>query len=161
MAKAKRFWYECVLQCDLGFLAPDQRRERWTQRGKVEVQPPRTLHSVRLYPSKGYDKNGNYIPGDVAVFDQPLARRYTEEIEISVSRPLIDAEHPGGHTRYMRPKVTKVKFVLLDPEDVTESVKRRAYDYGPDWHPSLFAEGPVEINLPRDVAVGLAAEKVG
>lgn len=163
MAKTKRFYYECVYPTDLGYYALDQRRERWVRQGRSDIAKP-TMHCVRCYPSKGLNARGEQIPADYIVTDQTLGKQYTEEIAKQVSRP--DFEHPGQRFRKMREKVSKVKFVLLDPEDVTTYVRSHAYDYGAPqfgkdakgndiqvsgWHAQMFETINADVTLDKEV----------
>ena len=169
MAKERRYYYECVYQCDVGHIGQDQRRERFIRRGRSEIAKP-TMHSVRVYPSRGVNARGEEIPADYIVTDQPIGKNYTEEVEKKVSRP--DFEHPGVRNRLMRAKVSKVKFVLRDAADVPEECRRKAYDYGrpqfgedekgnrvqiAGWHASLFETHVEDVVLPAESAAMAAA----
>jgi len=133
MAKPKRYYYECVLQCDLPYVAPDQRRERWPKNNIA----PMCIHSKRLVPSDGY------TTPDFIVTDKPVARQYTEEVVKAVSRP--DFEHPGARRRIMREKVSKIKLRLLDSDEVGETVRRTAIDL--PWADALFTEATQDVIL--------------
>ena len=150
MAKAKRFWYEVVFQLDLGHWAPDQRPERWTYKGRVLVQPQRTKHSLRLFPSRGYNGRGEPFPPDYFVTDRPIGKSYTEEVNKMVSR----SENIGLQGQYgkrsMRLKTSKIKARLLDADEVTESVRRAAYDL--EWTDDLFENAVADVHLPAETA---------
>ena len=148
MAKEKRYWYECIYETDLGYWAPDQRRERWVQKGRSLIQPMRVLHSVRLYPSRGVNSRGEPLPPDYACFLQPLAKQYTEEVTKRVSRPnyTVTGRRAG---RVMRPKTSKVKFRQLDSDELTDYVRRNAYFFD-EWHESLFIDADKDVYLPGE-----------
>jgi len=101
------------------------------------------LHSKRLSPSRGFTARGEEIPPDYIVTDKPLGRTYTEEVTKMVSRP---KDQMGTKERVMRPKTSKIKFVLLDPEDVTQEIKRSAYDF--NWAPALFKDATEDVIPP-------------
>jgi hypothetical protein len=150
MAKQTRFVYECLFQSDMGFFGPDQRRERWLQKGRTLIQPQRVQHIVRCFPSsaKGLTSRGDPIPADYIITPKPLGRSYTEEVKKMVSRSLHDGTNPGMFgKRTMREKVNKVKFRLVPPDEVTESMVRYAFDYGDDWDPQLFKDSVTDVNI--------------
>ena len=158
MAKPKRFYYECIFICDLGHWAPDQRTERWIRRGRSLIQPMKVLHSIRVSPSRGYNARGEEFPPDYIVTDRPLARNYTEEITKKVSRPKFD-NRGSRDGREMREKIGKVKFRLLDADEVMESVRRNAYDL--DWVDNLFEDAITDVHLPAETAaMAKAGEKL-
>lgn len=155
MAKEKLYWYECVRQVDLKYWGPEQRKERWTQRGPTAVQPQRVQHWIRLYPSgPNVDQQGmSRGYADYAVFRKPLANHLTMELTKKVSRSIHYGTNPGQFgKRKLRAKVTKTKMQLLEPDEVTESIKRRAYDM--DWDESLFKDQEADqvIGPPGEVA---------
>lgn len=147
MAKAKRYFYKCVYPCDVGYWGPDQRKERWGKQG----QPPKVLHSVRVLPSRGYDSRGRERPGDYIVTDKPLAKHFTQETVKKVSRPSWDPQTGRRNGRVYRKKVTKVKFELLDADEIDREIREAAYDK--PWCESLFEEAPEKVDLPADVAI--------
>src|SRR3990167_2360596 len=163
MAKEKRFWYECILQCDLGWYGPDGRRERWQKKGKALIQPM-TMHIVRLRPEHGMNGRGEPFPADYVVTDKPFGRSYTGAgVTKMVSRPATAYGNIGGlKPRVMREKQNKVKFRLLDTDELTSEIRRNAYDYGPPeirdgkqvsgWAAVLFEAGDTEVQLPDEVA---------
>ena len=162
MAKEKRFWYECVLQCDIGWYGPDQRRERWPRRGRSEIQPD-TMHSVRLTPEHGRNGRGEPFPADYIVTDKPVGRSYTEVVTKGVSRPETAYGNIGGaRQRVMRVKESKIKLRLMDPDELTREIRYNAYDYGPPeyrdgkqvkgWVAALFEDNDKDVVLPKDMA---------
>lgn len=148
MAKARRYYYAVVLQCDLPWYGPDQRKERWVMKGKQLVQPTRVLHVKRVYPSKGFNARGEEFPPDYIVTDRPVGKSYTHEVVKKVSRP--DFEHPGARKRLDREKASKIKLELIDPDDVTAEIRRAAYDM--DWGEELFKDAVEDVKLPSETA---------
>ena len=112
--KPKKYYYECVYPVELNYLAPDHRRERWEG-----MRAPIVPHPIRFKPE---DKLGEK-PADYLVTLRPLAKHLTVKVTRNVRRKNL---RTGEYT--MVPTDSRVKFELLDPEDVTESVKRRARD---------------------------------
>ena len=109
-------------------------------RGNQAVQPMAVLHSLRTHPSPGYTARGQRIPPDYIVTDKPIGKCYTGEVTKRVSRP----EHlRGGAPRVMRPKTSKVKFLLLDPDEVDSEIRRSAHDL--NWGPNLFDDGDRDV----------------
>ena len=151
MAKTRRFYYECVLETDLGFWAPDQRKEHWVQKGKNVIQPMKALHYIRVAPSNGMNIRGEPFPPDYIVTDRPLGRQYTEEIEKRVSRPSFDSSTGRRNGRYWRKKVSKIKFRLLDADEIDPEVRRKAIDL--PWVDALFEDIVKDVILPKDVAI--------
>jgi len=168
MAKEKRFWYECILQCDLGYYAPDGRRERWVKKGRAMIQPT-TMHIVRLLPEHGLNGRGEPFPADYIVTDKPLGRSYVEAgVTKAVSRPATAFGNIGGlKPRVMREKVNKVKFRLLDTDEITSEVRRQAWDYGlpvmrdgkqvEGWAASIFEANDKDVELPAEEALNARA----
>jgi hypothetical protein len=141
MPKAKSYYYECVLQCELPWYGPDQRKERAKFVGRSEMVNPRTLHVIRCNSSaeKGFNSRNEPIAPDYICVPKPLAKHYTDEITKKVSRVKVDSAYRAVG-RVLRDKTSKVKFVLLDPDEVTEFVKRSAYNYGDAWGPEMFED---------------------
>jgi hypothetical protein len=159
MAKQTRYVYECLYQTDLGWFGPDQRRERWIQKGRTLIQPQRVQHIIRCFPSKdrGLTSRGDPIPADYIITPRPLGKSYTEEVKKMVSRSLHDGTNPGMFgKRVMREKVNKVKFRLVPPDEVTESMVRYAFDYGDDWDPELFKDRTDDVNIQPKTELALA-----
>ena len=155
MAKQKRYYYECVFPdkdgCEVGYWAPDQRRERWPRKGRLSQQPMRVLHTLRLKASDPdrLDRNGNPRPGDYLVSDKPIGRAYTEETIKNVSRPEIDLKTGVVYkTRVMRTKICRQKFRLLEDFEVDRSVIETAYDM--DWREDLYNDGQKDVLLPKE-----------
>jgi len=119
-------------------MAPDQRRERWPKNNIA----PLCVHVKRVYPTDGYK------PPDYIVTNQPIARQYTEEVVKAVSRP--DFEHPGARKRIMREKVSKVKFRLLDSDEIGDRIKEVAHDF--PWADALFTEMTQDVTLSPEMA---------
>lgn len=113
MAKRKMYFYECVNQVDVGFMAPDHRKERWPP---GSMQPPMMVHSLRFKPAK----YGGGM-GDILMVDRPLATHYTEPQTKFVRRKnLRTNEYKEVET------TTKVKFALLSQEDIGDAVRKKA-----------------------------------
>lgn len=161
MAKQKRYFYECVMTCDLPFMGPDQRRERWKQNGRIQEQPQKVLHVLRVHPSPGFTARGDRRPADYIVTDRPIGRSYTEEVVKNVSRSLHDGtDAKQALKRGARPKVSKIKFKLLDPEDVTDYVRMNAFDFEDRWGPALFDDGDKDVVLPKEAAAFASAPPI-
>ena len=112
MSKKRKLYYECVHQVDMNYLAPDHRKERWDG-----LQAPIIEHGIRFHPEDPLAEK----PPDILVTERPLARHLTTEITRNVRRKNL---RTGEYE--MKPATTKVKFELLDPEDITDDVRRRA-----------------------------------
>jgi hypothetical protein len=116
MAKSKSYYYECVYQVDVAFMAPDHRKERWPE---GSMQPPMLRHSLRFNPAK-YEGG----MGDILVVSRPLARHFTEPIKKTVKRRnlrnLAMTEYKEIETE------SKVKFRLLDPDEIGDIARKRA-----------------------------------
>jgi hypothetical protein len=111
--KDKRYYYECVMQCQMGYLAPDHRKERW-----VNGQPLQVLSEITFLPDDIYDKRK---PAMILAVDLPLAERYTEEIPKVVRRKnLRSGEWEEKETH------SKIKFRLMDPDEITADMRARA-----------------------------------
>ncbi len=111
--KDKRLYYECVMQCQMGYMALDHRKERF-----VGGQPQMVLHEITFYPDDPYDKRK---PAMVLAVDVPLAERYTAEVPKMVRRKNLrtnEWEEKETHS--------KIKFVRLDQEDITQDIRERA-----------------------------------
>jgi len=149
---AKRYYYKVVQKVKLPWIGPDQRRERWKQRGRQFIQPMETLHSVTLNPSKGYTLDGQEIPPDYVVTDRPVAKHLTSEVTKKVSRPGYEI---GSFNREDREKTSKVKLVLLGAQELTDYARRMAHDL--NWGPAMFDEASDDVHLPADEARFAAA----
>ncbi len=121
MEEQKLYFYECVMQCDLLYWAPNH------------MSPPERMfgfgdENLIQHPMRFYQRSADgLVPPDVLCVETPIAWFFTEAREKMVSRPLFneDGSQRKGE-REMKPKMTKVKFKLLAPEEVTEEVKKRA-----------------------------------
>ena len=113
MAKSKTYFYECVYQVDVAFMAPDHRKERWTEGA---MQPPMLRHSLRFNPAKF----GGGM-GDVLAVSRPLASHFTEPIKKTVKRKnLRTNEYRDVETE------TRIKFRLLDSDEIGDTVRKKA-----------------------------------
>lgn len=111
--KDKRFYYECVMQCQIGYMSLDTRKERW-----VNDQPQLCLHERTFYPDDPFNPKK---PAMILALDRPIARRYTEEVTRIVPRKnLRTGEYED------KPTHSKIKFVLIEPEDLTADMRQRA-----------------------------------
>lgn len=135
MAADKRFYYECVYPCEIGFYGPNKRRETWRTKGRSEVQGF-CLHNRRLMPAHGRTVRGRVAhEADIIVTDYPVGKSYVETVQKMVSRPASAYGNIGGlKPRVMRMKSNKIKLSLIDANDVTRDIMERAWDEGlPQW----------------------------
>jgi len=139
---------DCGYFCELGYWGPDQRKERWKKQGKMLVQPAKVLHSLRVH---GLDPDGSEDHTDYIVTDRPIGKPYTEEVKKQVSRPYHDPETGRRHGRKYRNKMSKIKFRLLEPDEVDSDIKKRALDM--PWTDNLFDEGGSKVDLPLATAL--------
>ena len=138
MAKAaakppEEYWYEAVIQVDMGFLGRDGRLER---RARNAIEGEIIQKWYRFYPVDPERKLDNQLDCWLLT-DRPLAPSYTE---LTVGRP---RRAQGGVARQMNdpnaPEVgsgqratvrmrSKVKFRLLDPArgEVSDHIRRNA-----------------------------------
>jgi hypothetical protein len=111
--KDKRLYYECVMQCQVGFMGLDHRRERF-----VNDQPQMCLHERTFMPENPYDKRK---PAMILGLDRPLVAHYTDEVSKIIRRKnLRTSEWEDKETH------SKIKFRLLDPDEVTSDIRARA-----------------------------------
>jgi hypothetical protein len=111
--KDKRLYYECVMNCQVGYMGLDQRRERW-----IDNQPGMCLHERTFLPENPFDKSK---PAMILAVDRPLADRYTAEITKIIRRKNLRTGEWED-----KPTHTKIKFVQLEPEDITSDIRSRA-----------------------------------
>ena len=114
--KEKRYFYECVVPVEMGYMAQDQRRERWLP----NEPPPECLHSLRFFPKDPVAEVGKkgFYP-DYIVTDKPLHPRYTDEIPKVVNRKNMRT----GDREDIR-TTSKIKWVLV--EEVSEYIRTHA-----------------------------------
>jgi hypothetical protein len=112
MAKHKLYYYECVLECDVGYIAPDHRKERWPE---GTMQPPMIVHSWRFKAAKNPQGTG-----DVLIVDRPLASMYTDEVSKTVKRKNM---RTGEYSDV--PTHSKIKFRLLETEEIGDMVRKK------------------------------------
>ena len=163
----RKFLYECVAApsapgqlgfVEVGYMAPDQRKERWKMVGK-QLRQPMCKHVIRLYAlfeGQEYDPNGNRVWADYLGVDKPLGRQYTEELHYKVSRPTDDYEHPGRRARVMREKISYPKFRLVTGEDRLQVPHNKIVE-GYDWTPELFEDRTGDVVLSKDMEALAAA----
>ena len=113
MAKTKSYYYECVYQVDVAFMAPDHRKERWPEK---TMQPPIIRHSLRFNPAK-YEGGR----GDILVVPRPLATHFTEPIHKTVKRKNLRTNEYKDV-----PTETRIKFRLLEPDEIGDAVRKQA-----------------------------------
>ena len=121
---AKRYFYQCVYQCDVAYAGPDQRRENWIERGRGRGIPTYAFHPIRLQPEHGMRPNGRPFPADYICTPRAVGKSYTEQVEKEVSRPVT----AYGGARKMRTKVSKIKLELVDERDIPNDAE--VHDYG-------------------------------
>ena len=121
MEEQKLYFYECVMQCDLLYWAPNH------------MSPPERMfgfgdENLIQHPMRFYQRSADgLVPPDVLCVETPIAWFFLEVREKMVSRPVFneDGSQRKGE-RVLKPKLTKIKFRLLPPEEITEEVKGRA-----------------------------------
>ena len=124
----KEYYYECVMQVDMTYLSPRNREAEKmnlsiTERMKMGYEEKMYPHPFRFKAADGLKNR----PGDILVTEKPIAWYFTEAREKMVSRPKIDPRgFPMTRVREDKPKMTKIKFRLLEENEVSESVKARA-----------------------------------
>lgn len=114
MIGVKKYYWECVYPVELNYLAPDHRKERWEG-----LRAPMVLHPIRFYPE---DALSGKAP-DYLVTTKLLAKHLTVPVERMVRRKNL---RTGEYT--MEKTESRVKFRLVEREDITESIKKNARD---------------------------------
>jgi hypothetical protein len=112
MAKDRRYYYECVVTCQMGYMAPSARREEWPEDGV----PPMVLHERSFYPAGLGKKRPDYL-----CTSSPIAKRYTE----AQPRKFFKKDLRTNEMREINTPTT-VKFVLLDPDEIGDYVRDKA-----------------------------------
>lgn len=115
MAKTRQYFYECVMKTEIRYMAPEHRKER-IRKGQV---PPMVVHRKVFRPANWAVDPPR--PADVLVTERPLAPHFVREVAKKISR--LDLE---THKRALRETHSKVKFRLLEADEVGEGVKGRA-----------------------------------
>ena len=113
-------FYECVMQCDISYIGREHRRENLVNIYEAQHKD----HVKRLYPADPYKRR----PADILGLrnGRELERSFVESFEKEVSRPQIDERGvPKTYKRELKPKLTKIKFVKLDPDEITDSIRAR------------------------------------
>ena len=130
--------YACVEDCDVGYMNYTPRREHHIP-GR---RPPDILHYWRF--KRGRDARH---PADILITPRPIAKHFTDQIEKNIKRKVLDT----GET-VTRKTFTKVKFVLLRPDQITEAIRARAIEL--DLRPFDYADYDPETEAPepKDVA---------
>lgn len=111
---AKTYFYQCVYPCEVGFLAPDHRKERIPPNVMVA---PMVLHTFTLYPADPYNPKKQ---ADVLIVDRPLADHYVNEVPKVVSRKNLRTGEREDHETH-----SKIKFVLVPDNEVTDDMRKR------------------------------------
>jgi len=118
--REKLNYYECVMNCDIIFKSRATRPEEMDN----IYEPPIKYRTKRFYPADPYKNRQADILG--LRDGRELERSFTERFEKKVSRHQLDKDGtPMSGRRELKPKWTKIKFVKLDPEDVTESIRAK------------------------------------
>ena len=120
------YFYRCLMDADLIYLHPrnneaDRMQLSLQERMQMGFNQELTPHPIRLKAADALKGR----PPDVLKVEKPIAWFFTEEREKMVSRPKIDPRgFPMTRAREMRPKMTKIKFELI--ENPTEAEMARA-----------------------------------
>lgn len=109
--KDTRYYYECLTKCQMGYMAPDQRRENWDEDGV----PGMVLHERTFLPQMGRK------PADILCTEEPIATRYTEAKPRNFTK--VDLR-TGDRKQINAPTV--IKFRLLDADEVDNSTRKAA-----------------------------------
>lgn len=112
MAKDKRYYYQCVATCQMGYMAPDQRRENWPEDGV----PSMALHERSFYPSGPGKKRPDYL-----CTSEPIAKRYTAP----QPRKFFKKDLRTNEMKEINTPTT-VKFVLLEDNEIGDYVREKA-----------------------------------
>ena len=145
---AKLYYYRCVNQVDLGFMAPWGKGGPRGEMADREDAPQIVKHSIRLRPSRGTDARGRAFHPDYIITEKPLAKQYLVPTVKKVSRPAFDPLGRKLSARAYRKKVTTVKFEAMDASEITQVILDRAIKK--NWSPEIFEEVPAVVNLPID-----------
>jgi len=111
--KDKRLYYECQMQCQVGYMAFDHRKERY-----VNDQPTMCLHERTFMPAHPFDKKK---PAMILALEKPIVAHYTDEVPKIVRRKNLrtnEWEEKETHS--------KIKFRLMDSDEITSDVRERA-----------------------------------
>jgi len=112
LGQKKKYYYECVYPVELNYLAPDHRKERWEG-----LRAPIVLHPIRFYPEDTLaDKAADYL-----LTTRLLAKHLTMAVTRMVRRKNL---RTGEYTQ--EPTESRVKFRLVESEDMTEGIKKKA-----------------------------------
>ncbi len=143
-----KIYYRCVHQVDMAYFAPWGKGGNHSE-GDREDTPLLVRHWIRVMPSRGYNARGKPFPPDYIVTEQPLARHFCEQTVKKVSRiafdPMTGRRLPQ---RAYRKKVTKIKFELVDKDDLTRDIIEDAIKK--QWAPEMFQDVPLKVELPID-----------
>lgn len=122
----QEYFYECVWQVDVGYMNYCNRRE-FIVPGR---RPPDQLYMMRFKPGG----RGGYP--SILYTKKPIARHFTDPVERHRNRVDLRTGEKKDH-------VTKghVKFRLMDPSQVSESIRLRAVEL--ELRPFDYADGEV------------------
>jgi hypothetical protein len=112
VSRDRRYYYECVNTCQMGYMAPSTRIE---DRGEDGV-PPMVLHERSFYPAGPGKKRADYL-----CTEKQISRRYTQE----QPRKFFKKDLRTGEIREINTPTT-VKFVLLEDSRVGDYVRDHA-----------------------------------
>lgn len=111
--KDKRYYYECVTTCQMGYMAPSTRLEERREDGV----PPMVLHERQFNPRGAMGKK----EPDYLCTAAPISRRYTEE----VARNFKKRDFRTGEMKDIEAH-SVIKFVLLESDEVDAGIRRVA-----------------------------------
>jgi hypothetical protein len=112
-AKEKLYYYECVTTCQMGYMAPDQRRERWSD----EMGREQCLHERSFYPAGLGKKRPDYL-----ATREPISKRYTQEIDRKFRKRNLQT----GKWQWVH-SPTNIKFYELAPDEIGDYVREHAH----------------------------------
>jgi len=120
------YYYRCLMQADMIYLSP---RNREAEKMNLTIQERMKMgYANKEYPHPFRFKPADALkgrPADILETEKQIAWYFIEEREKMVSRPKMDPRgFPMTKVREMRPKMTKIKFELI--ENPTESEIARA-----------------------------------
>jgi hypothetical protein len=136
--KDKKLYYECIATCQMGFMGPDQRKERWEENG----MPAMCLHERSFYPSGLGKKRPDYL-----ATDKPISKRYLQPVMRTFSKMDL-------RTREMKVvnSPTTAKFRLLDSDEIGDYVREHArFLVLRDVDLEVTDKDRIEQNVPEEV----------
>lgn len=112
MAKERRYYYECVTTCQMGYMGASMRVE---ERGEDGV-PPIVLHERSFYPKGLGKKHSDYL-----CTVSPISKRYTE----AQPRKFFKKDLRTNEMREINTPTT-IKFVLLEGDEIGDYIREHA-----------------------------------